>query len=398
MSELIPMTGKGKRSYGAIESRVTGPPEALGSVKRRGVGSDGLKTEEEVRLMPKFPKFLGNVQPPGGWHGPFGFLRMVAYGFCSVSMLGVLNLLVAIYEQESMMMIIFSALLIPAAVFAAMAAYSHEGLAIQVSRMARANDKYSSLNDGFDEQNRELKQVADKINETFQGAEENLNALEGKIEMLTKMKLMGEISTIMNAYVEARHDTLQQNPELRGPGKWDGVLTAFGAVTKFFTGTEATLKHNCPFIDMDDMRNRAYQVGFANQEVSLLIAAVNTQAGEEVMSAETKVMVALLFFYLEPKALNRQKEVIEELCWHLDGNDQFGNKAAVKGEINRLVEASGEDRVPDQEAYDLTRAVLRTFKAAPDEDDDDLCVSDDEDEIPSKSVARRRYLIAPEGA
>ena len=78
-----------------------------------------------------------------------GFLRMVALAFAFLAGPMILTFFYSLSVEEHIVSLAFCLLLSLASLLAAGAAFSHEGLAKQVTKMAKHNNMYSTLNDGF---------------------------------------------------------------------------------------------------------------------------------------------------------------------------------------------------------------------------------------------------------
>jgi len=341
---------------------------------------DGTTTT--VRTMPKMD-WLGMTEPPGGWHGPFGFLRMVALAFAFLSAIMLLTFFYAASEGENALTLAFCLILSAGSMLAAAAAYSHEGLAKQVTKMAKHNNQYSALNDSFKEQTAGLEKATAKIFDLVGGQESKVEEFKQQMSQLDQLSSLSEISTITRAFIDAQLTNKLFNPT-SSDGDIDGLLS-HSEVVSFIKSSVATLKERIPpKYDLEDLGREAFFPGLCITDINMLLAAVTTDIAEE-----KDCFMAVLYFFIDPREKGVVKEVTRTLRIHLKNDPRLGNEQALKAEILRLANTAppGEEieyagktrfvngRIPPIECRKLARIVLHTFH---EEDDEDLGISDDE--------------------
>lgn len=326
-------------------------------------------------MLPK--TLLGMAEPPGGWTGPFGFLRIVAMCFIALALMMSLASLWAIYEGDNLTSIVFCLMLSFAASMAAAAAYSHEGLANQVSKMARHNDEYSALNDGFNQQTNDLQKVAERIEQLLDGNEEKLEEFKKQMATLDQLSSLNQVSTITRAFIDAQMRNMMHNN-----GGMDGRLDQ-SEVLEFLRGAKSTLQERIPKFDIDELAKAAYHPGMSLMDIELLLAAVTTDGDEE-----KACFMGFLYFLLHPRKPGTIQEVTRCLKIHFKEHPKWGKDEELTAEIARLANTTPEEanteeaglkrynRISVEEARELSRAVLHTFQK---DCDHDLGISDDED-------------------
>jgi len=348
------------------------PPKSLTSKSVDGVVS-------HVQVTPK--SIFGMAEPPGGWYGPFGFLRLVSYSFMFMSAIMLMTFVYGLAAQENIWSLSFCLILCVASLLAAGAAYSHEGLANQVSKMARHNSEYAALNDDFTRQTNDLEGVADRIDELLKGKAETIEEFKSHMSKLDQLSSLNLISTVVRSFIDAQ---MQEYAKSGGQGDPDGLLT-HSEVRDFLNGAKTTLKDRVPEFDSMKLARSAFFPGVSLSEINLLVATIDTDFEEE-----KQCFMQLMFFFLNPHGvdLNELKDCVAS---HLSAHEVYGQGDAVEREIDRLaslapkekrqVMYAGEQRethyrVPVKETKPLLGAVLHTFMT---DNAEDLGVSDDEE-------------------
>lgn len=338
---------------------------------------DGTTTT--VRVMPKMD-WLGMTEPPGGWHGPFGFLRMVALAFAFLSAIMILTFFYAASEGENALTLAFCLILGAGSMLAAAAAYAHEGLAKQVTKMAKHNNHYSALNDNFKQQTAGLQKATDKILDLVGGQENKVEEFKQQMAQLDQLSSLSQISTITRAFIDAQMTNKLFNPT--SEGDIDGLLS-HSEVVSFLMSSVKTLQERIPRYNLEDLGRQAFFPGLCITDINLLLAAVNSDIAEE-----QECFMAVLYFFIDPSEKGVVKEVTRTLRIHLKNDPKYGNEQALKAEVLRLantappgkeIEYGGKTRfvngrIPPIECRKLARIVLHTFH----EDDEELGISDDE--------------------
>lgn len=316
--------------------------------------TDGVK--EDIEITPKM-MFCSDKGPPGGWYGPFGFLRLVAYFFVGVAFVG-LFLLGAAFFNMTVISLLTRILLIPAALLAAAAAYSHEGLANQVSVVAKRNNEYSSLDDEFESQLKDLEDVASKLDDMVKSGQANLEKLTEVLEGIERVSDLTKVNTLVRSFTDA------EMREFMATGTAvTKRLSNVSELKAFLEGCIAVLKHNIPSFDLKAFRRFGLRGGVGMTIVSFMVAAVNTENQEE-----QHCMVEMLFFILDPHGEGRKAKVSHELVKHLKKHSKWGSKKVIDAELDRLIKTVDPNdkrgRIAEENVKELATAVLCTVAEA----------------------------------
>jgi len=350
---LRPANEGGEGGYDARDLLPTAPEPAgppPDKVKLRGPNGEN----EEVKVTPTM-MFCSDKPPPGGWYGPFGFLRMACYFFVGVAVAGVLLMLWGLFRSKGMVVAAQNLILIPAALLAAAAAYSHEGLANEVSKVAKANDKYASLNDEFEEQLKDLGDVATKLEDMVSSGKANLEKLEQVISGIEIVSDLGKVNTVVRSFTDA-----EMREFMNAQTQVTKRLSNVAELKAFLEGCVSVLKHNIPSFDFKNFRRFGLRGGVGLTTVSLIVAAVNTEN-----QAEQHAFVETIFFILDPHGEKRLSKLSHHLVKHLAGNRQFGTKGKIEAEIQRLIDnvdpKEQRGRVQEKDCKELVLAILTTI-------------------------------------
>lgn len=336
---------------------VTTPAE---KVKLKGANGE----ETEVSLVPMLP-CCGSMSPPGGWYGPFGFLRMVMFAFILLSLLGVVVWVWAIINFN-WVGVALRWLLVPGALVAAFAAYSHEGLANEVTAMANENDSYAKKNDDFHKQLKDLGSVSDKLAGFAEKGEEHINKLEHTLEGIERVGDLGKVNTILRGFTDAEMRAFLFTME-RG----NRVLDNIDELSSFMDGTSEVLMHNIDTFDLKLFKKLGMR-GIGLTTISLLTACACTEDKQESIC-----LMTFIYFMLDPKNPERQSKASDNLVLHLAGTrGKFNTKLTIDAEMDRMVASTeGEGPVGEPAAQGLVQEVLDKKAAGAssyDDDDDDL--------------------------
>lgn len=166
------------------------------------VGADGKVVTKALGLATKTIVCCGCPKPPGGWYGPFGFLRIISYIFMAVAAVSVLFVLLAIHQGD-VLGVLSSLVLAVVAAVCALAAYAHEGLANEVTEMARQNDRYAEKNVRLAKQIDELAAVEARFKTFQESMGLSVEDLKKKLGALHKLTATSQLTAILKAFVSA---------------------------------------------------------------------------------------------------------------------------------------------------------------------------------------------------
>lgn len=330
------------------------PPE---NVKLKGPNGE----ESDVKLVPNLPFGLA---PPGGWYGPFGMFRIIVIAFCVLIFLG---LIVWVWAAISLnwLGVALRWLLVPGAAVAAFAAYSHEGLANEVSAVAKENDSFSSKNDMFQKQLKDMSSISDKLAEFAGQGEEHVKKLEHVLEGIERVGDLGKVNTILRGFTDAEMKSFMYSG---GTERGNRVLDNIDELSSFIDGTTEVLQHNIDTFSVKEFK-RAGRRGIGLTTIALLTACACTEDKEESIC-----FLSFVYFVLDPKGENRQSKCSECLEKHMKGTTgKFTTKAAIDAELAKMVAATAKDGpVAETDAENLVLAVLNVRKGQVEDNEDDV--------------------------
>jgi len=206
---------------------------------------------------------FGLPPPPGGWYGPFGFLRMVAYMFDAVVVVGVSCFFHSLFSEGGF--VTFAcALLVLAARLAGMAAQAHEGLANQVSEIAAQNEKFARKNETLRQQVTALEKTEERITMATGKLEGDESQLADILAQLNQVSNLAQINTMIQAFVDAES----------GSGSHDLCLQGKEQLHDFWSGCKNVLKKELPDFDLEELHDLSLKSGLSFTCVSLIISAV----------------------------------------------------------------------------------------------------------------------------
>jgi len=206
---------------------------------------------------------LGLPPPPGGWYGPFGFLRLVAYAFVALGCFGVLGLMYSVSFGD-VPVSLANILLIAAACLAAIAAEAHEGLASQVTQIAHENDKFARKNVKLASQVDELQSTEERITKAADALNGDLDQLSDVVAQLNKITNLEQVNTMISAFLDAE----------RNSGHCDLCLSGEEELHEFWSGCRSVVKKELPGFDLDELHDKSLETGLPFICVSLVISAV----------------------------------------------------------------------------------------------------------------------------
>jgi len=201
--------------------------------------------------------------PPGGWYGPFGFLRMVTYGFCFCGALAIICFLDSIYVREGWN-IFWSVLLSLASALSAVAAWAHEGLANQVSEIAKENDRFAENGEKLHEQIDRLQGTEERITHAVGQLRGDVYQLGRVVGELNKITNLSQINTMLRGFLTAERNSGQMDLRLNGEEE----------LHNFWSGSKIVLRKELPEFDLDAMHKMSLQTGLTFTCINLIISAV----------------------------------------------------------------------------------------------------------------------------
>eukprot|EP00931_Biecheleriopsis_adriatica_P066861 TRINITY_DN41103_c0_g1_i1.p1 TRINITY_DN41103_c0_g1~~TRINITY_DN41103_c0_g1_i1.p1 ORF type:complete len:422 (-),score=106.91 TRINITY_DN41103_c0_g1_i1:96-1310(-) len=328
------------------ETSSLGIPGQIKILNRQG-------TVSTVSLVDKASKAAiccGLPEPPGGWLGPFGFFRLLSYAFAACAVFGLILALMAatggpfygvpiIGGEPDGFAALASLLLSFSAVVCGLAAYAHEGLANEVTAMAKQNDIFAAKNDKLQKQLTDLQGVSTRLDGLQKSMGMHMEQLSETLRQLHQVNCTTQVSTILRAFIDADRDT----PDQRLEG---------GELADFFGSIAEDLKQAAPDFDFTALWKESQPVGIGIYNMRFLVNAV-VAACEETPGKST-AMLELIMFGFNP----------EEYCNAL----AVALKAVLKksaDEIKKTIEekklkADPKDhgRIPGIELMDLAREVM----------------------------------------
>jgi len=280
-------------------------PPSWGSFAHLGGGGDGkthLELPSAVKVLDETGKAkdvavegasqvaacCGIAPPPMGWYGPFGFFRLVSYAFMAASVSG-LFLAVGSLSQMDSLGFFAGLLLIIAAAVCSMAAYSHEGLANEVTQAAEQNKKFAEKNDRMAKQLDGFGDVADKLGSLEKELGVNMDQFTGFLDSLHRQTSIQQLATLLRAFCDAdRHGGAPPDERLMK-----------GEVEEFLDDSDPVLRGACPAFDFDAFKKAAVEVGIGMHAVRFMADAL-IAAGSDSVHKST-ALLSLIMFSFQPE-------------------------------------------------------------------------------------------------
>jgi len=249
------------------------------------LGKDNKVYTESISLASKVIVCCGLPAPPGGWYGPFGFLRLLAYVFILVFVMAAVLFVLAIVEAD-WFGIVANALLMAAAIVCALSAFAHEGLANEVTEMARQNDRYAEKNERLAKSIKDLGAVQQRLNRTQQSMGITADELQETLGMLHQLTATEQLSAILRAFISA--DSFGNSDQRLQKSELDDFFATAGPV----------LRQAAPEFNFEELRKEAKKSSLDFAAVRLLIDAV--VAGAEATPGKSSAALSLVMFALNP--------------------------------------------------------------------------------------------------
>eukprot|EP00747_Dinoflagellata_sp_TGD_P197128 gnl/TRDRNA2_/TRDRNA2_68112_c0_seq1.p1 gnl/TRDRNA2_/TRDRNA2_68112_c0~~gnl/TRDRNA2_/TRDRNA2_68112_c0_seq1.p1 ORF type:complete len:370 (+),score=85.74 gnl/TRDRNA2_/TRDRNA2_68112_c0_seq1:104-1213(+) len=323
------------------------------------MGPDGQLHVEKLAIPDQVSCCCSHVigcfpAPPMGWTGPFGLFRLIAYAFIALMALSVVMMLAILISYdfgESWFSLIGSVLLFLAAGVATAAAYSHEGLANQVTEMSKQNDRFAEKNERFAKQLNSLASVDKKLQDIGGHMGQNLSDLEKTLNALNKCAHTAQLNTILRAFTSADSTAMG--------GDKDMVLK-HDEVDSFFMDSSECFKQAAPEYDMGPIKKLASTSGtFDLNMMRIFVMAVI--AGGDSVPGKTTALLTLVAFSLDPG--EHLDEARDEIA-HIVAGEM--TKDEVREQLQGMVEDPDDPKaIP---CADLVELAEKVFQAEPSND------------------------------
>mmetsp|Transcript_144562 Transcript_144562/g.366945 ORF Transcript_144562/g.366945 Transcript_144562/m.366945 type:complete len:327 (+) Transcript_144562:1390-2370(+) len=288
---------------------------------------------------------LGLPPPPGGWYGPFGFFRLVSYAFVGVAGLGVL------FALSSLVCLDFfgflaAALLTVAALVSAAASYAHEGLANEVTEMAKQNDQFAQKNDKLTEQVKELGGVADKLQSIEKDLGVNMDQLKATLEAMHRQTSIQQLATMLSAFCDADRD-----------GDKNQRLTN-SEVSDFFDSSDAVLRGACPTFDFEALKQLALTVGIGLYAMRFMVNALIASGDDNPHKSTAEL--SLIMFCFDPE--HHLESCLADLRLVLTDTSEEELRSILQEKKDKFAIAAENGRIPCKDLHDISHRVM-TFDA-----------------------------------
>jgi hypothetical protein len=261
------------------------------SKERRGSQSGGMVlqkvegndvVEESISIAEKsfLPLILPKgSEPPGGWYGPFGFLRILAYIFIFIALLGVVLLVMAIME-ESITSGLLCAFLVTVAVLTAMAFYAQEGLEKEIKKMAKENDQFIESNVNLEVGIRELRGVEHRMGEVSSTLEGSHAELEVVFQGIAKNLYLKQLMSVLSNFITSDSSSFG--------GDADQRLSSMQEVEGFVDSLQVL--DTVPWLDKKAFSKALLDRRFGISDLNLLVDAMMANSVQET-AAKLRILM-----------------------------------------------------------------------------------------------------------
>lgn len=324
ISEKSPLHDGQQAKYGAVQ-----PTPATLKVKKPDGTVDSYfiaKKSATICCMP----------PAGGWYGPFGFFRLLAYAWFVMMGIGII-LAIILGAQLDVHGAVGAILLVAAAEIAALAALSHEGLCREVTQISRQNDKYAALNKKLSSQIKELAGTRKRLDAAAGGLQEDLDNLNNVLTGIERCNSIWQANGIVRSFISADQY-----------GDRNRRLSGRAELADFFDTSGPLLKTNAPDFDLDLFKELASIHGIGMCITTCIIAMLDCEenaAGQH----RSQALGMFIIFALQPDDEDQQQQVIEQiqppLAKHNGG--KYEPRTKLQTIIQSLVDAAGDGRIPE---------------------------------------------------
>lgn len=286
---------------------------------------------------------LGLPPPPGGWYGPFGFFRLLSYAFLAVFVLAIVFAMGSMADLDLFGW--FAAVLLAiAAIVSAAAAFAHEGLANEVSEMARQNDEFAEKNEVLEGQLKELGGVAEKLRSLESELGLSADQLKSTMDALHRQTSIQQLASMLGAFCDADRD-----------GDGNQRLTK-GEVEDFFDGSNAILRGACPTFDFEALKRLSLNVGIGMYAMRFMVNAL-IAAGDDNPHKSTAEL-SLIMFCFDPEG--HMETCLSDLKLVLGGGPEMESQLRAHLKQKRANFARPEEggRIPCKELHDISCRVM----------------------------------------
>jgi len=278
---FVDVAGGAKDSLASAAGDAKSHIELPSSVKM--LDGEGNVTEVAIAGAGKIIACCGLQPPPMGWYGPFGFFRLVSYAFILASVLG-LVLAVSSLSQMDCLGFFSGLLLVVAAATSAAAAFSHEGLANEVTEVAEQNRQYAQKNDRMTKQLEGLGDVANQLESLESSLGVNMSQFTDFLETLHRQTSIQQLATLLRAFCDAdRHGTLDERLMKE-------------EVDDFLDDCTPILKGACPTFDFETFKDEAEQHGIGMHAVRFMANALIASSSDNVHTSTALLSLIMLSF------------------------------------------------------------------------------------------------------
>lgn len=299
------------------------------------LGEDGQIYTEPLKLMANASLCCGCPLPLN----PFAMLKALAFVFMGLTVVAIAFAGYFVYQGD-WPGLASALVLVAGGVLSALAAYSHEGLADQVTAMGRENTRFANSNRKLADQVAELGHVEERLAEAESSMEGGVEELKGTLKQLHQLTAASQLGAILRAFTDADSVMGDRNRKLRGD-----------EVDEFFDSATPILEQAAPDFDFDVLQSEAKTGGLDLNSINLLVNAVI--AGGSDMPEKSAAELNLLNFSFQPEA--RLEECQQSLY---DVLKSSYSKEAIKALLEaRMDECEGET-IPCEDLLDISREVM----------------------------------------
>lgn len=301
----------------------------------------------------------GLPAPPGGWWGPFGFFRLVSYAFAACAVFGILLAIMAatggpfrgvplVGGQPDGFAALASLLMSFAAVVCGYAAYAHEGLANEVTAMAKQNDVFADKNNKLEAQVKQLGGVGDRLEELNKSMGCNMDKLQETLQSLHQVNCTMSLSTVLRAFIDADS----------GYGNKDTRLEK-GELEDFFHDCGNVFTEASPDFDFEKLKEEAQPVGIGLWNMRFLVNAV--VAGCDEVPGRSTAMLTLVLFGFNPE--KHEAELSVALKQVIKNKSQADIAKMLADRKTKALEKEN-GRIPGEELAEISRQIM-AFEPTP---------------------------------
>eukprot|EP00931_Biecheleriopsis_adriatica_P070145 TRINITY_DN43936_c0_g1_i1.p1 TRINITY_DN43936_c0_g1~~TRINITY_DN43936_c0_g1_i1.p1 ORF type:complete len:325 (+),score=98.26 TRINITY_DN43936_c0_g1_i1:82-1056(+) len=232
-------------------------------------------------------------------HGPGGLFNIVALVFAAISVLGLAFAIMGATntpmpgtvkpDKPDAFRIISALLLCFVALPCALAAFAHEGLTKEVSKVAQQNRMFKAENQKLDAQLKNLGAVRTKLGELEKSMGVDAAALSDMLTAVRKVTCTTQLATVLRAFLEADGGYGNKDSKLQGSELMD-----------FFDSCQGILKEADPSLDLHSFKTAARDGGGIDlYQMRCIVCAVVASVDEA--SGRSAAMMSLALFSFNPE-------------------------------------------------------------------------------------------------